>query len=222
MIARDLISDTVPSVKTSDPAGRVLTWMAEFKVEQLPVVNNEELLGMVTEEDLLDTETDDTPVGNIRLRLPEKTYVYEDAHIYDVIRMSSLLQLDILPVLKARDNTFLGVVTKNDILETVGGLLGTTEPGGIIVLAVHHNSYHLSEIARICESNDAKILSLTVTNSPNPAELLVTLKLNIREMSRVIATFERFEYNIYSVIFDAEQLNDYRENYENLLRYLDL
>lgn len=196
--------------------------MAEFKVEQLPVVNNEELLGMISEEDLLDTEEDDTPVGNIRLRLPEKTYVYEDAHVYDVIRMASLLNLDILPVLKARDNTFLGVVTKNDILEAVGALMGTNEPGGIIVLEVSQNSYHLSEIARICESNDAKILSLTVTNSPGSGNLLVTLKLNIREMSRVIATFERFEYTIHNVVFDAEQLDDYRENYENLLRYLDL
>ena len=32
---------------------------------------------------------------------------------------------------------------------------------------------------------------------------------------------ERFDYSIVSVIFDAEQLHDYRENYEALIRYLN-
>ena len=72
------------------------------------------------------------------------------------------------------------------------------------------------------ESNDAKVLSLTVTNSPNPSRLYISVKLNIREMSRVIATFERFDYTIHNVVFDSEQLDDYKERYENLLRFLNL
>lgn len=222
MIARNLISDTVPSLKTSDNARRVLDWMNEFKVNQLPVVNNEELLGLVTEDDLLELEDENNPIGNVRLSLPEKTHVYEDAHIYDVIRVTSMLRLDVLPVLKTRDNTYLGVITKNDIIEYMADMLNVKEAGGIIILEVTHNSYHLSEIARICESNDAKVLSLTVTNSPNPTRLYVSVKLNIREMSRVIATFERFDYIVHNVVFDSEQLDDYKERYENLLRFLNL
>ena len=222
MIARNLISDTVPSLKTSDSAQRVMDWMNEFKVNQLPVVNNEELLGLITEDDLLELNDPEHPIGDVRLSLPEKTYVYEDAHVYDVLRVSTLLKLDVLPVLKTRDNTYLGVITKHDIIQHVTDVLNAQEPGGIIILEVTQNSYHLSEIARICESNDAKVLSLTVANAPNPTRLHVSVKLNIREMSRVIATFERFEYTIHNVIFDSEQLDDYRERYENLIRFLNL
>ena len=222
MIARNLISDTVPSLKTSDTARRVLDWMNEFKVNQLPVVNNEELLGLVTEDDLLEITDEDNPIGNVRLSLPEKTHVFEDAHIYDVLRVISLLNLDVLPVLKTRDNTFLGVITKHDVIQYMSDMLNVKEPGGIIILEVNVNSYHLSEIARLCESNDAKVLSLTVTNSPNPSRLYISVKLNIREMSRVIATFERFDYTIHNVVFDSEQLDDYKERYENLLRFLNL
>lgn len=196
--------------------------MNEFKVNQLPVVNNEELLGLITEDDLLEIDDENNPIGNVRLSLPEKTYVYEDSHIYDVVRVASLLKLDVLPVLKTRGSTYLGVITKNDIVENLAGMLNVQEPGGIIILEVTHNSYHLSEIARLCESNDAKVLSLTVSNSPNPSRLYVSVKLNIREMSRVIATFERFEYTIHSVVFDSEQLDDYKERYENLIRFLNL
>ena len=223
MIARDLISDTVPSIKTSDPADRVMNWLAEFKVRQLPVVNNEELLGLITEDDLLDTESENTPIGNIRLSLPDSTYVFEDNHLYEVMRMASTMQLDLVPVLKSRDNTFLGVITSQDLIEYAGDIMGVKEPGGIIVLEIPQNSYSLSEIGRICESNEARVISLAVTpRRGDPSVLYVSLKLNIREMSRVVATFERFEYVIDQVIFDSEQLNDYQENYENLLRYLDL
>ncbi|MEM7035501.1 MAG: CBS domain-containing protein [Bacteroidota bacterium] len=223
MIARDFISDTVPSVKTSDEAQRVIDWMGEFKVRQLPVVNHEQLLGLVTEEDLLDCESETTPIGGVRLSLPETTFVYEDNHIYEVIKVASLLKLDVLPVLSSRDNSYLGMVTNTDLIQFVGDILSVKEPGGIIVLQVPYNSYSLSEIGRICESNEAKVLSLTVRSDPrDPTLLYISIKLNIRELSRLISTFERFSYEVSLVVFDAEQLDDYRERYENLLRYLDL
>jgi acetoin utilization protein AcuB len=222
LLAKDLITDTVPSVKTSDSANRVLEWMSEFKVNQLPVVNHERLLGIIGEQDLLESDVEDEPIGSMRLSLPEQTYVHEDTHFYDVLKMASIMKLDILPVLSVRDNTYLGAITKHDLLRRAAEFLNVEEPGGVIVLSVPLNSYSISEIGRICESNDAKIMSLSVGNSSEAGKLLVTIKLNIRELSRVISTFERFEYEISLVVFDAEQLDDYRERYENLLRYLNL
>lgn len=221
MLAKELITDTVPSVKTSDQASRVLDWMSEFKVAQLPVVNHERLLGLISEQDLIESDLDDSPIGAIRLSLPETTAVFEDTHIYEAIKVASLMKLDVLPVLDSRDNSYVGVITYHDFLRHSAELLGVSELGGIIVLSILPNSYSVSEIGRICESNDAKILSLTLANGEE-GKLLVTIKLNVRELSRVIATFQRFEYEIAKVIFDAEQLDDYRESYENLLRYLNI
>ena len=133
MIARDLISDTVPSLKTSDTAARVLDWMSEFKVEQLPVVNNAELLGLVTEEDLLDVENPDEPIGNIRLSLPEKTHENEEAHMLEVVRVADMLKKDVLPVLKSRDHHILGIISKTDIIEALNEMLNYQEPGGIMI-----------------------------------------------------------------------------------------
>ncbi len=221
LLAKDLITDTVPSVKTSDSATRVLDWMSEFKVIQLPVVNHEHLLGIISEQDLLESGIEDESIGTIRMSLPEQTFVHEDSHFYEVLKMASLMKLDILPVLNARDNTYVGAITKHDLVQRAAEFLNVEEPGGVIVLSVPYNGYSISEIGRICESNDAKIMSLSVSNAPESGKLLVTLKLNIRELSRVISTFERFEYEISLVIFDTEQLDDYRERYENLLRYLN-
>jgi CBS domain-containing protein len=222
LLAKNLITDTVPSVKTSDHATRVLEWMSEFRVVQLPVVNHERLLGIISEQDLMESGVEDLPIGAIRLSLPEQTFVHEDTHFYDVLKMATLMHLDVVPVLSVRDNTYIGVITKNDMVQRAAEALCVQEPGGAIVLSIPANSYSVSEIGRICESNDAKILSLSVSNAPEGGKLFVTIKLNIRELSRVIATFERFEYEISLVVFDAEQLDDYRDRYENLLRYLNL
>ncbi len=220
MLARDLISDSVPSVKTSDTAIRVLSWMSDFKVSHLPIVNVEGYLGMIKEEDLLEMEDQDHPIGDTPLTIPPEVFVYEDSHMYEVLRFLAEYKLGLIPVLDYQKN-FQGVITQSDIVKYLGDALGVKEQGGIIVLELAHNSYSLSEIGRICESSDVKVLSLTLANSPVAGVLFVTLKVNVRDMSRLVASFERFKYNIVTVVFDAEKLEEFRENYEALLRYLN-
>ena len=220
MLARDLISDSIPPVKITDPISVVMNWMSEFKVSQLPVLQGDKLEGIVHEDDLLDAPNEEMSLGELRFSTPEQTFVFEDNHLYEVASKMAQYKLDIMPVLDYK-HQFLGIATQADVIEGLSRLLNVHEPGGIITLQVPVNSYHLSEISRICESNNAKVLSLSVKTMPNPTQLQVTLKLNLRELSRVIATFERFDYEIANVIFDSEQLDDYRENYEALLRYLN-
>ena len=220
MIARKLISDSVPSVKTSDTAERVLAWMAEFKVSQLPIVNVEGYLGLIREDDLFEVSDQHHPIGDVDLAIPPEIFVYEDSHIYEVLKLMSEFKLDIMPVLDYQ-KIFLGVVTQRDILNFLAEAMGAKEQGGIIVLEMQQNGYSLSEIGRICESSDARVLSMTMSNGPGPGLILITLKLNIRDMSRVVAAFERFKYQIYTVVFDAEKIEEFRENYEALLRFLN-
>lgn len=223
MFARDLISDSIPPVKPTDSVETVLSWMNEFKVAHLPVVNQEKLLGILSEDDLLemDSAADDQTVSEIRLSLPDNVFVNEDSHVYEAVKQMSNHKLHILPVLD-NHNLYKGILTRGDLLNYLADSMGVREPGGIIVLEVQHNSYMPSEISRICESNEARILSLSLSPSPDHRTLFVTIKLNIRELSRLISTFERFDYKIVQVVFDAEQLNDFREDYENLLRYLNI
>ncbi|MCB9231733.1 MAG: CBS domain-containing protein [Bacteroidia bacterium] len=221
MHARMLISDSIPPAKVTDKVGRVMNWMTEFKVNFLPVLDGEKLAGIISEDDLIEVESDDLTLAAVPMAFPENTFVFEDSHIYEVARMFALYKLDALPVMDNHSH-YLGMITLRDIVEHLSLALNVHEPGGIIVLEVPHNGYHLSEIGRICESNDAKVLSLTVNNSSNPQRMLVTLKLNLRELTRLIATFERFNYDIHNVIFDSEQLQDYRENFEALVKYLSM
>jgi len=42
MNAKNLISDVVPALKTSDTGAQALNWMEIFRISHLPIVNNKE------------------------------------------------------------------------------------------------------------------------------------------------------------------------------------
>jgi acetoin utilization protein AcuB len=100
MLAKDLISDVIPSLKTSDTGLDALNWMEAFRVSHLPIVNNQIFLGLISDTDIFDLNSANEPLGNHRLSLM-KPYVISHQHIYDVIEIASRLKLSIVPVLDA-------------------------------------------------------------------------------------------------------------------------
>ncbi len=220
MVVKDLISDKIPCLKTSDTGDRVLDWMEEFKVGHLPIVNEKQYLGLLSENDVLSAEGMDQPVGDYPLTLPVTLWIYDHQHVYDAIRLMALWNLSVLPVIDA-DNNYIGMVTREDLVLAMAKFFAAEEPGGIIILEIPHNSYNLSEIARIVESNDAKILSLYISSLPNSLAYQVTLKLNISELTRTLGTFERFGYKVMMSFFDKAQLDDTTDRYNLLMRYLN-
>lgn len=97
MLARSLISDLIVPLRTSDTGLQALNLMEEFKVSHLPIVNNNDLLGLVTETDIFETNTFEEPLGNHNLSLI-KPYVYDYQHVYDVIRIVYEQKLTLIPV----------------------------------------------------------------------------------------------------------------------------
>lgn len=195
MFAKELISDRVPSVKSTDRAGLALDWMGEFKLNQLPIVDHGSYKGLITENDILDATDLSDQIGDIKYSGWDSAYIHEEQHPYDAIEVMSNLKLEVLPVLDEEDR-YLGVITLRDLIGFLGNLMALHEPGGIVVLRIPSNGYVLSEIGRIAESADAKVLSLYLSHDKSLNEYLLTLKLNIQDLSRVVAAFERFKYEI--------------------------
>lgn len=97
------------------------------------------------------------------------------------------------------------------------------EPSCIIQLEMGAYDYSLSEIARIVEENDAKILGLTVDDSPeDPGRLMVTLLVNQAESSAIVKSFYRYNYNIVNVMCSPDGDNDLRDRYALLMRYMNV
>ncbi len=198
MTAKELIADIIPPLKTSDSGTRALNFMNEFHVTHLPIVNNQKFLGLITEDDILDLNEPDEPIGNHSLSLV-KPSVTEHQHIYEIIKLVAELKLTVIPVLDEKDGNYLGAITLERLVSFFAKLNAVSEPGGIIMLEVNQRDYALSEIARIVESNDALLLSVQTNTIPNSTEIDIILKVNKTEIKSIIATFERFDYKVFSL-----------------------
>src|SRR3989339_175835 len=112
MLAKDLISDTIPALKTSDTGLTALNLMELFRVSHLPIVNHAEFLGIISDADIYDMNMAEEPIGNHRLSLLSP-YVVSTQHIFEVIEIISRLKLSVVPVLDEKKN-YIGLITLMD------------------------------------------------------------------------------------------------------------
>ena len=94
--------------------------------------------------------------------------------------------------------------------------------GAIIVLELNEWDYSLSQIAQIIESNDVKVMSLSVI-TPVANRLEITIKLNSNEISSVIRTFERYNIFVKSWTANTDSIDQfYQERLDLLNKYLNI
>jgi len=221
MLAKDLISEVVPALKTSDTGLRALSWMEIFRISHLPIVNNKEFLGLISDTDIYDLNMANEPIGNHHLSL-FSPFVTSDQHIYEIIELVSRLKLTVVPVLNKKKD-YLGLITLNDLVQYVADLFALKEPGGIIVLELHQNDYSLNQISQIVESNNAKILSMYLTSPSDSMKMELTLKINQNDLTSIIHTFERYDYTIKASYMEDEDMDSFYSNrYESFMKYLNI
>ena len=221
MVAKDLISEVIPSLKTSDLGQTALNWMEIFRISHLPIVNNQDFLGLISDTDIYDMNQPDEPIGNHALTL-FKPYVSDEQHIFEVIGLASRLKLSVVPVLDDK-NHYKGVITTSDLISHIAGISSMDQPGGIIVLELIERDYSLSQIAQIVESNNVKILSMYITSPPESTKLEVTLKVNTGDLVSVIRTFERYNYEVKTWVTDNDSMDRfYSERFDLLMKYLNI
>jgi acetoin utilization protein AcuB len=220
MYAHELISDAIPPVRASDTIQKVIDRMAEFRVNHLPIVDNKQYIGLISDHDLLDAHDHSLLAGGLSLSL-YSPFVYEEQHIYDVIRMFFEQKLSLVPVLDSNKN-YKGSISINAIIEHLATITSAKDPGGIIVLEVDNRNNSLSHIAQIVESDNAQILSSFVQSFPDSTRLEITLKLNRTEISSIIASFLRYDYHVKATFNDTKSDDGTSDRYDQLMNYLDI
>ncbi len=220
MLAKDLISELIPSLKPSDHGLMALGWMEEFKVSHLPVVKNGEFLGMVSDSDIIDQNEPEEPIGSSFSNLPQP-FVFEEQHIYEVIKVISEQKLTVIAVLNT-DKVYLGIISLADLVQHFNQMASIGEPGGIIVLEMNHNDYSLAQIAQIVEGNDTRILSSYISSTADSTKIEVTLKLNRVEISGVLQTFERYSYKVISSVQEHSDYDNVQDRYDEFMRFLNI
>lgn len=220
MLAKNLITDEIPPLKKSDLGVKALNWMDEFKVEHLPIVEDKEYLGLISENEILDLNRPESDLGHLGISLV-RPFVYETQHIFDVLRMLGEFRVSVVPVINEK-NQYIGLITKNQLIEYLTQLNAVQQPGGVIVLELNANDYNLSQIAQIVEGNNAKVLSLFLYTHPDSTQIDVVLKINMEDLSAILQTFHRYNYNVIATSHKSEFDDELKKRYELFMNYIKL
>jgi acetoin utilization protein AcuB len=219
VLNKELISTTIPTLHLNDPVYQALALMSEFHVTQLAVVANEKYMGLAFEDDLLNADE------NITLQAVDshfsKVAVQAGTHFIEAVQTMNDYNLSVVPVVD-KENGFLGVIAAADLLKELGKMTGASEPGGVIVLEMEQRNFSFSELSKLVETNDAQITQLNTYWDANASSFFVTLKINKFEISDIIATFQRYDYQVKYYFGEELYENELRSNYDHLMNYLNI
>lgn len=222
MTIRDLISTSTPPLRPGDTAEHALGLLMEVRVRHLPVVDaHSQLVGIVSEDQLLESASG--PEAKIETVLGQKPVcAAPDTHLFDVTKTMVEHDLTTLPIAD-EDGAYVGLVKRHDIFNRFAKMLSTQESGAIVALEVDPRDYSLSKLVYTIEQNDVKILSIAseAPESEN-GQIRVTLKLNVKDATRVRHMLEHYGYHVVATFSDDTRDEDLQLRVQEFMRYLEV
>jgi CBS domain-containing protein len=220
MEIEQLISPIVPTLIPTDTGSRALFLMEENNLTQLPLISQDKYMALVQENDVLDWATPESPLNKANF-LNYRPAVFANNHPYEALRVAHQQNLAIVPVVDT-ENTYLGSITRDDLLKYMTENSGVDNPGGIIVIELDPRDYSLSEIARLCESEEAIIISTQLATNKTTGKIEVTLKTNRTDLQGLAASFERHNYSVKQVYGEQTHYEDVLDRYQLLMNYINM
>jgi CBS domain-containing protein len=150
-----------------------------------------------------------------------RIFVYSKQHVYDVVKFAAIHKCDVIPVLNDNQE-YEGIITISDLVDYFAESKSVYMPGGIITMEMRLQDFSMSQIAQIIESDGAHILSSSVSATADPATIELTIKIDKVDLSRILASFYRYNYHITASYFQSEYGDDLKSRYESLMNYLSI
>ncbi len=221
MTANELITGHITPLGIADTGLFALAQMEEMRVTHLPVVDDELLIGVISEKDILSMEDPEQEIGSGAM-LQKRCFVTGGLHLLEVLRMFTTFNLTVLPVVHP-DHRYAGSIILPALLKALSDLAGSNQPGGILVLEVPEKDFELSGLIQVAEANDAKITACMVTPDPGTGRTTVTLKVNRMDIGPLLQAFFRLDYLVTASWSEEDSYgDDLRERYDALMNFLNI
>ena len=219
MLLASIAVNNYPMLHLEDKVSFALQCMEDYDVFQLPLVKEDYYIGLVNKEDVLDLDENQTMAALAdqlsRVALPHS------AHFTASLNLFAKHQLSLLPILNEHQEC-VGVIPQKNLNEQLAQFLGVDLPGAIIVVSISPYQYSLAELSRLVETNNAQIIQLNTHFEEANGALVITFKLNKEEASAIIATLQRYNYQVLHYFGNTPLHNDIQDHYQHLMNYLDV
>lgn len=219
MKVRDAINPSTPALQASDSVEEALGLLMEHHVNHLPVVDEEgDLVGTLSEDRLMDADGPDAEIQSLLAARPVS--VPPEAHIFEAARSMVEHNLSTIPVADTQGH-YYGLIRRHDIFDKFAQMLSTQQSGAIVALEVEPRDYALAKLVHLIEQNEGKVLAVA-SEEPDTStgKIRVTLKLNVKDTSRIRHVLEHNGYHVVASFGESEE--EIEELVEEFVRYLEV
>lgn len=221
MTVDQLVSKATPPLKPTDSVEYALGLLMEVRVRHLPVVDSDRrVLGVLSEEQLLDANGPDVMIDTMMNGRAPVTVTLR-THLFEVARIMMEHDLTTIPVVE--DGLYAGLIRRHELFDWFARSLGTHAPGAILALEVEARDYVLSQLVYAIEQSNVRVLSMS-TDQPDSSDDMVrlTVKLNVRDASRVKHMLEHRGYRVVAAFGEDEDDEDLLYRVQQFMRYLEV
>lgn len=220
MLVQEILNTEIAPLKTTDTVALALTKLDLLHTTKFPVVDEGKLIGMISLDTLIEISDEEVLIEQVPL--DENIFLPADQHLFEATRKMLSHELFILPVIDS-DKNFIGVIKKRALLEALSDLFNLESFGSVITIEMSPFDFTLSEIIRIIEIEDAKILGVAVQKPNEHSDFYrISIKLSTEDSSTVSSALNRYGYVVTSQVSSATIEKDFSDRADELIRYLDI
>ncbi|MFM8587135.1 MAG: CBS domain-containing protein [Bacteroidota bacterium] len=214
-----LLDTSFQTFDLHDTVSHALEVMDMHHAEYAVVLDGLNYLGLLDIVDLKEADPSSELISMDQYLI--KAYVKSSDHFLQALKVKSKYNLDIIPVLNEK-NEWEGIIKADTLLDQTSSLLGATTTGAFIVLEIPRMDYAPGQINRLVESNDCMIMQMNTMLDPVTGMMQLVIRVNKEEVSDLIATFQRHEYNVICYYGEETFDNTLQNNLDHLLNYLNI
>lgn len=202
LLVRDLMTRELVTLGPEASVAEALQLCRERRIRHVPIVENEELVGIVSDRDL--REASPAPDD------PNREEAIQDLRVGDIMNQEVVTvhpqdptgyaakemyerKLDALPVMDEQD--LIGIVTSTDVMRALVMLTGVHESGSQVEVQASNKSGVLADVAEIIRDLEVDIVSALSAPEKRAGNRTMVFRLTAEDPSTVVQSLQMAGYS---------------------------
>ncbi|MBP9601519.1 MAG: CBS domain-containing protein [Lutibacter sp.] len=213
------ITTAVKPLTLEDSVGFAKELFDETSFSHLPIVKNNTLIGLISEEELEEITEDDKELGYFQYAF-KFFHTDENGNLIELLSLFSENNTNLIPVLNSESN-YIGYFEIQDILDVYADTPFLKNEGFVVLLEKESFDYSMSQLCQIVESEKGMILGIFIAEI-NATTTKIALKISSKEINELLQSFRRYNYQVLSNHKEDFFMEELKERSNYLQKYLNI
>ena len=222
MFAQNMLNKDIPHLNISDTGNVALDIMERYKISHLPIVENEKLIGVISESEIFDFQLENIEFKE-EIILYKIFFVFADVSLFEVINAFKQYSTTIIPVIDRKNSKYLGLISPLSVVNFLTSLPLAENNLFTVYILMNKKDFTATQLSNIVESNVSKLFALLYSENKETQETEVLLKIKSKDIESVLQSFEHFGYHPVLLNVSTEKYDDfYKKRLDNFLKFINI